>query len=436
MTSSSSAVDFEAIKRLVFVTIGIKATSIDQVHRDETRRTFKVVLEDQSVINCSLLAAHIPSYIIKSEVATMRYIRDHTNIPVSRVLAYEADYHHPWGLYLITEQIPGIPLDVMLPELSSGDQDVIVAQIARWTSKLFRHRFSAIGSLYANSEDGYIVGPIVSPRFFTEGRAQVRLDRGPFTSAKDYLLSCTQREIDCMRTLLAQDASMGYQRDLEDCRLQVDQTMSLMTNLIQKCKGLDDSDHELAPFSLDFHEMSIKNFILSESDPTRIVAVTGWSSIATKPLWQCGRLPRWLQTSMSDGDDDTKVRLAAIFRYAVMSEEGRESMLLQALNQEGSTRCSLHDLCDYDAFKDGFLLRPTLESIAATLPGEEDMEGLQAILDPSTVTGRVARISLMTTGSAGDALALAFSDMNVSDFKARDRSDPQATPTEVMTVSR
>ena len=41
------------------------------------------------------------------------------------------------------------------------------------------------------------------------------------------------------------------------------------------------------------------------------------------------------------------------------------------------------------------------------------MEGLSAILDPSTVTGRVARISLMTTGSAGDAMALAFADLEM-----------------------
>lgn len=91
------------------------------------------------------------------------------------------------------------------------------------------------------------------------------------------------------------------------------------------------------------------------------------------------------------------------------------------------TRCALHDLCDYDAFKDGFLLNPTLQSMSvlqisrinsqsdpivfrsATLPGEEDVAGLSAILDPNTVTGRVARISLLTSGSAGDTLSLAFS---------------------------
>ena len=35
----------------------------------------------------------------------------------------------------------------------------------------------------------------------------------------------------------------------------------------------------------------------------------------------------------------------------------------------------------------------------ATLPGEEDIKGLNALLDPNTVTGRVARIALLTQGN-------------------------------------
>ncbi len=67
-----------------------------------------------------------------------------------------------------------------------------------------------------------------------------------------------------------------------------------------------------------------------------------------------------------------------------------------------------------DALNLRFLVRlKILSQSAATLPGKEDMEGLSAILDPSTVIGRVARISLMTSGSAGDALSLAFSEMKL-----------------------
>ena len=93
------------------------------------------------------------------------------------------------------------------------------------------------------------------------------------------------------------------------------------------------------------------------------VAVTGWDCIVTKPLWQCGRLPRWLQISMSDDKDDTKVRLSAIFRHAILNEGGRQSPLIRALDNEDHMRCSLQDLSDYDAIRDGFLLRPTLQSM-------------------------------------------------------------------------
>lgn len=62
-------------------------------------------------------------------------------------------------------------------------------------------------------------------------------------------------------------------------------------------------------------------------------------------------------------EDDTKVRLSAIFRHVISTDSDIQALFLRALDSEDSTRCSLHDLCDYDAFKDGFLLRPTLESM-------------------------------------------------------------------------
>ena len=69
---------------------------------------------------------------------------------------------------------------------------------------------------------------------------------------------------------------------------------------------------------------------------------------------------------MSEESNDTKVRLSAIFRHVVSADAGVQDVFLRALDSEDSTRSSLHDLCDYDAFKDGFLLRPTLESMLVT----------------------------------------------------------------------
>ena len=42
----------------------------------------------------------------------------------------------------------------------------------------------------------------------------------------------------------------------------------------------------------------------------------------------------------------------------------------------------------------------------ATLPGHEDVAGLTALLDPTTLPGRVARINLLTRGSNAMYLAM------------------------------
>lgn len=166
-------------------------------------------------------------------------------------------------------------MDNALLDLPQETQDVLVAQIARWAHRLSQHRFSAIGSLYADSEDGYYIGPIVSPRFFTEGRAELRLARGPFTRAREYLLACIQREIDCASALLSQgesSSSLEYRRESEQYRAEVESTMKLMSDLVHKCTGLDKEDPALSPFSIDMHELDLKDFIVSKDDPTQIVS--------------------------------------------------------------------------------------------------------------------------------------------------------------------
>ena len=86
----------------------------------------------------------------------------------------------------------------------------------------------------------------------------------------------------------------------------------------------------------------------------------------TRPLWCCARTPSWLQPYLSSGDSDQGARnsrLATIFRAQVARIAGIDSDFLRALNSDDSARCTLDDLADYDAFKDGFLLLPALENM-------------------------------------------------------------------------
>lgn len=79
-----------------------------------------------------------------------------------------------------------------------------------------------------------------------------------------------------------------------------------------------------------------------------------------------------------------------------------------------------------------------LNNSAATLPGHLDIAGLSDILDPTRVTGRVARILTTTNGSAVDAISLALSGLGIDESSSRPRrgSLRDAKHSEVTSTSR
>lgn len=162
-------------------------------------------------------------------------------------------------------------MDTVFPKMTPSELDIIVASLARWMLELFAHRFASIGSLTTDKDRSFVTGPIVRRPFFADGRAQLTIDRGPFPTARAYYLACAQREIDCSRALFVQSASPSYQQDLEESRMQIESCVGLLSDLIGRCDGLDDDDVELAAFSLDIHDIGLKNILVSPDDYSKIV---------------------------------------------------------------------------------------------------------------------------------------------------------------------
>ncbi|KAH9903060.1 hypothetical protein C8Q73DRAFT_34011 [Cubamyces lactineus] len=377
-------------------------TGIEHAHlatKDEYTMTYDLSLSDGRELVLCLPCFHSTAPIVETEAATSRYLSRHTSIPAPAVVVSRNATDET--CFVVYEKPSGRSLDAIFPQLSSQEQGTIVASLARWMVEVFHHRFPRIGSLTGSSDA--TVGPIVSKPFYADGRAKLPLERGPFIFAKAYYLACAQRELDACRMLFTQDAPASYQRDLEESRVMVERIAGLLCDLTGRCRGLDDDDPEMAPFSLDIHELALKDIFVSPENPTHILAVTGWQFILTRPLWCCARLPTWLSPSMSSHDNTAS--LAAVFKAEVARLEGADSPFLRALNLD-DTRYTLDDLSSYDAFRDGFLLLPALENILATLPGHEDFAGLNALLDPTTLPGRVARINLLTRGSNAMYLAM------------------------------
>ena len=133
---------------------------------------------------------------------------------------------------------PGVPLSFVYSRLNDTELRALLRNLARLIIPLFAHRFPQSGSLYQtaasapkptppvsssglsstssspsgtpsplpshdlDTKKGFIVGPIVSWPFFGEGRGDLdstEIDRGPWTSEREYIEACARREIDTVR---------------------------------------------------------------------------------------------------------------------------------------------------------------------------------------------------------------------------------------------
>ena len=70
-----------------------------------------------------------PFYKTASEVATLSYIREHTSVPVPRVIAHSSTANNELGFeWILMERIPGVPLKNVWPEM---DMETKVREVGR-----------------------------------------------------------------------------------------------------------------------------------------------------------------------------------------------------------------------------------------------------------------------------------------------------------------
>ena len=86
-----------------------------------------------------------------------------------------------------------------------------------------------------------------------------------------------------------------------------------------------------------------------------------WQSASVRPLWRCARTPYWVLPSLAGDDDARKQRLRSVFRAAVASDP----VFARAVDAD-DTRHALDEVAEYDAFRDGFLMLPTLQSMCVS----------------------------------------------------------------------
>ncbi|EGO03333.1 hypothetical protein SERLA73DRAFT_101409 [Serpula lacrymans var. lacrymans S7.3] len=247
-------VDRRLLKDVVREKMGTDVGRITFLSAGTFHKAYLVTLVDTRELVARVARRFMPRLKTESEVATLKYLREKTSIPVPFVYHYDANpYNRLGGEYILMSKAPGIPLSRVYHTMSNDELRRLFSSVASLIIPLFSHRFTHLGSLYQDSSPststlssgaptptathsttikgfsfmpllsmtssssiptpkpaakppsqipaapGFNVGSIISWPFFGSNRGDLshpsEINRGPWSSTRAYLESCVEREI-------------------------------------------------------------------------------------------------------------------------------------------------------------------------------------------------------------------------------------------------
>jgi hypothetical protein len=213
--------------------------------------------------------------VTESEVATMRYVRQHTRIPTPEVYFVNFDPTNSVGApFVLMERMRGVHLYTIWDKLNTEHKSAVIEQIADVLVQLSRLKFDKIGSINLNGE----VGPLQNQAIPHE-----EVERGPFANMEDFLLSFVSGNSPSAPEVKAcyPDIRARLHENLED------QTDDPLYN---------------PPSRLIHGDFDAQNMLftwLDKTQPPKLSAIIDWDYSYTRPLYYLYDYPMFIQDAES-----------------------------------------------------------------------------------------------------------------------------------------
>ena len=235
-----------------------------------------------------------PRHKTLSEVATLDYVRQHTDIPVPKVVAFDASNDNELGFeWILMEKMPGKPLAENWRTMSWTAKETLVRRLALYAAQLFRKKFDLIGGLYhkqsysITSKTSFKIDRIVSPQFFWADHVKQDVPRGPFKSSYDWLFArLLFNKNDYEQALLASDDEEDLDDEWNSNRI-AEKLLSFLPSTFPP-------GSECSEFSALMHDDLSNNNILVDRWGN-LTAVVDWECVPALPLWKVCQLPALLE---------------------------------------------------------------------------------------------------------------------------------------------
>ncbi|KAL0958450.1 hypothetical protein HGRIS_000592 [Hohenbuehelia grisea] len=296
---------------------------------------------------------------MESEVATMQWVRAHTDIPIPAILFTCTDPTNPVGAaYMLMEKSVGHSLSKVWDTISQTQKDKLIAQLAQINVTLMKAcSFKQIGSIF--SVDGaFSIEPIVPSCFPWVFRRDLGLDRGPWASEREYLGACATRELDWINRHQGELAAAWTKEDMGPGEIVAGYT-ELLHRLqveISRLEWLDRPYGGLGPFILYHPDLGLGNIIVQEDDPIMITGIIDWECSYAAPLCTVTAVPEFIQECSDDwiGDPATPASNREIYVKACSNalpgvfepahKAGRKLRKLERVTQLITTRVPLETI--------------------------------------------------------------------------------------------
>lgn len=267
---------------------------------------FNKLYKIETEAGCSLMRVTLPvdpSNKTNSEVATMNFVRQNTDIPLPQIFAFDDSSENELGFeWILMEMLPGRTLRTKWRKLSEDAKRDLVKQVAKYQAQLFCHKFTAIGNIFVNLGDQPvskesphstsaadtkqvpqesqqllpILGQLVSMIFFWGDRITQDVPRGPFTNSENWIRTRLTF------VLIDQEIIIKTSDDEDDIEEAKD-AKDIAERLLKLLPTVFPPNASAAESSVLVHDdLSMQN-ILVDSDG-KITGVIDWECVSALPL--------------------------------------------------------------------------------------------------------------------------------------------------------
>lgn len=275
---------------------------------DAMYKLYSVIGAGERSLLMKVLLPVYPRFKTRGEVATLQWVRNHTNIPVPKVVAFEDvntndDIGFEWILLELAQ--PGVPAHRCWRTLAMKQKIAIAQRLAEFQAELFHcgraddAPFRNIGTLdFENGAKGGDAAAKVAPGRLVSNELIMRrrldkddadVSRGPFRSSHDWLHA--ELRLLILEKANAIEHSQDNEDDKEDATEIRDAAQRLLV-LLPKVFPPASQQDAAAPTALNHDGLTLRNILLN--DLGEITALLDWECVSAMPTWVATMPPRLL----------------------------------------------------------------------------------------------------------------------------------------------